>query len=227
MKIHYKQVISPFAGLLITMILIHAGCGGGDHIKKAEIVFPEIKLDSTYLFNGISLDGWEITNFGPQGPVSVSGGEIILGAGDGCTGITYTGKVPLKEYEISLEARRREGNDFFCGLTFPVENNFCTFIAGGWGGTVTGLSCIDGKDASENETTTMRNFEKNRWYAIRLLVTVKRIEVWIDEEKVVDFESEGKKLSIRPEVNLSKPLGVASWNTTAGIRNIRLREAGR
>ncbi|MBE3084634.1 MAG: hypothetical protein IMZ64_00270, partial [Bacteroidetes bacterium] len=39
------------------------------------------------LFDGKSLQGWEITNFGPQGPVYVSGGEIILGMGDGCTGI--------------------------------------------------------------------------------------------------------------------------------------------
>ncbi|HUX97041.1 MAG TPA: DUF1080 domain-containing protein [Bacteroidales bacterium] len=219
-----KLISFPFVVLLSVIILVAAGCRGGDHKTKAEPVIPEKKFDSTYLFNGISLDGWEITNFGPQGPVSVSGGEIILGMGDGCTGINYTREVPSKDYEISLEVRRREGNDFFCGLTFPVGNNFCTFIAGGWGGPITGLSCIDGKDASENETTTMRNFEKNRWYAIRLSVVENKIEVWIDEEKVVDFLTDGKKLSIRPEVNLSKPLGIASWNTTAGIRNIRLKD---
>lgn len=182
--------------------------------------------DSTLIFNGVTLDGWEVTNFGPQGPVSVSGGEIILGMGDGCTGITYTRDIPVTDYEISLEARRKEGNDFFCGLTFPVGKDFCTFIAGGWGGTTVGLSCIDGKDAAENETTTMRNFDKNRWYAIRLKVSGSRIEAWIDEEKVIDLETNGRRISIRPEVNLSKPLGLASWNTTAGVRNIRMEVKG-
>ena len=226
-KLWHMHLRSCCLVFLFVIIIATIGCRGGGHDKNAETVTPDLKLDSTYLFNGISLDGWDITNFGPQGPVTVSGGEIILGTGDGCTGITFTGKIPLNNYEISLEARRKEGNDFFCGLTFPAGNNFCTFIAGGWGGAVTGLSCIDGKDASENETTSMHNFEKNRWYGIRLSVGENRIEVWIDDEKVVDFLSKGRKLSIRPEVNLSKPLGIASWYTTAGIRNIRLIEAGK
>jgi len=211
-----------FIGLL-TLLVCRSGSFGPDD-RKAAVPFDN---DSTLIFNGTTLDGWEVTNFGPQGPVSVSGGEIILGMGDGCTGITYTRDIPLTDYEITLEARRKEGNDFFCGLTFPVGNDFCTLIAGGWGGTTVGLSCIDGKDASENETSVMRNFDKNRWYTIRLLVTGSRIEAWIDEEKVVDMETKGRRISIRPEVNLSKPLGIASWNTTAGIRKIKLVDRSR
>lgn len=213
--------VVAFIGLLALL-----GCGSGSSGPIDQEAGVAVETDSNLIFNGISLDGWEVTNFGPQGPVSVSGGEIILGMGDGCTGVTYTRDFPLTNYEITLEARRKEGNDFFCGLTFPVGNDFCTFIAGGWGGTTVGLSCIDGKDAAENETTTMRNFERNRWYSIRLMVTGNRIEAWIDEEKVVDVDTKGRKVSIRPEVTLSKPLGIASWNTTAGIRKIRV-ESGK
>lgn len=204
---------------LLTLI----SCRGRTTEQNNLIAVESGQPDSTYIFNGRSLEGWEVTDFGPQGPVSVSGGEIILGIGDGCTGITSTRDIPEINYEVFLEARRKEGNDFFCGLTFPVGKDFCTFIAGGWGGTTVGLSCIDGKDASENETTSLHRFEKSRWYMIRLVVTGKKIEAWIDEEKVVDFETGGKKISVRPEVELSKPLGIASWNTTAGIRNIRLK----
>jgi hypothetical protein len=199
-----------------------------ESVESVESVDSD-RPDSIFIFNGRSLDGWTITNFGPQGPVSVSGEEIILGIGDGCTGITYTRNIPVMNYEVTLEARRKEGNDFFCGLTFPVRNDFCTFIAGGWGGATVGLSCINGKDAAENETTTSRCFVKNRWYMIRLVVTDNKIEAWIDEDKVVDLITAGKNLSVRPEVTLSKPFGIASWNTTAGIRNIRIRmlsEAG-
>jgi hypothetical protein len=40
---------------------------------------------------------------------------------------------------------------------------------------------------------------------------------------VVDFVKGEKKLSVRPEVELSKPFGIASWTTTAAVKNIRLR----
>jgi hypothetical protein len=205
--------------ILLTLI----SCKGRSTVQDIVKVVESRQIDTTNIFDGVTLDGWEITNFGPQGPVSVSGGEIILGMGDGCTGVTYTREIPAINYEITLEARRREGNDFFCGLTFPVGKDFCTFIAGGWGGTTTGLSCINGKDAAENETTSLYSFEKNRWYSIRMVVTDDKIEAWIDEVKVVDFETRGKRISVRPEVELSKPLGIASWNTTAGIRNIKMK----
>lgn len=210
------------ATYLIQMIILLAGCScgpGGPSPKKAEIVQ---ELDSSYLFDGKTLKGWEITDFGTQGPVYVSGGRIILGMGDGGTGITWKGDFPRQDYMVTLEAMRQDGNDFFCGMTFPVGKNPCTLIVGGWGGMVVGLSSIDGMDASENETMTLKNFDKGRWYRIILRVTEKTIEAWIDNEKVVDFTIGDSALSIRPEVELSKPFGIASWRTTAAIRNIRL-----
>ncbi len=207
---------------LICLIII-SGCSGNKSAKKTEPVALAAKQDTSYLFDGKTLDGWEITNFGPQGPVYVSGNEIILGMGDGCTGITWEKAFPRTGYEVSLDAKRVAGNDFFCGITFPVGKSPCSLIIGGWGGATVGLSSIDGKDASENETTTIRNFDKNRWYHIRLIVTDEFIRSWIDSDRVVDFAIDNKKLSIRPEVDLSRPFGIASWNTTAAIRNIHLQ----
>ena len=85
-----------------------------------------------------------------------------------------------------------------------------------------GLSSINGIDASENETSTLRQFEKERWYRIRLRVTGDIIKAWIDDEIVIDFAIGNNLLSIRPEVELSRPFGIASWRTTAAIRNIRV-----
>lgn len=175
------------------------------------------------LFDGKTLNGWEITDFGPQGPVSVEDYAIILGMGEGATGVTRAKDFPRVNYEVSLEAQRVEGYDFFCGMTFPVKKDPCTLIVGGWGGTVVGLSSIDGLDASENETTLMRSFTNGRWYHIRLRVTADSIRAWIDGENVVDFDIGTHKLSIRPEVELSKPFGICSWYTTAALRNIRLK----
>lgn len=202
--------------------LLFAGCSSGQKGKKTGQSAEVIPGDTTLLFDGSTLDGWEITNFGPQGPVYVSGGKIILDMGDGCTGITWKRNFPDINYEVTLEAMRIEGNDFFCGLTFPVGKDPCTLIVGGWGGTIVGLSTIDGMDASENETSSLRQFEKNRWYNIRLRVTETSIKAWIDNESVVDFTIGDEILSVRPEVELSKPFGIASWRTMAAIRNVRV-----
>ena len=203
--------------LILICLIIHPGCSDKNSSKKESVTLQQTS-DTSMLFDGKSLDGWEITNFGPQGPVYVSGDEIILGMGDGCTGITWKKAFPRTGYEVSLDAMRVAGNDFFCGMTFPAGNDPCSLIIGGWGGATVGLSSIDGKDAAENETTTIRNFDKNRWYHIRLAVTDEFIKSWIDSDKVVDFMIGNKKLSIRPEVELSRPFGIASWNTTAAIK---------
>lgn len=209
-------------------VLFLIGCTGGhkrqkeqNEVKKEQVV-PEIEKDSSFLFNGKTLDGWEITNFGPQGPVYVSGSEIILGMGDGCTGITWKKDFPRVNYKVTLDARRVEGNDFFCGITFPVGKEYCSLIIGGWAGATVGLSCINGLDAAENETTRLMNFEKNRWYNICLEVKEDEIKASIDSVLVVDFRKGSKRLSIRPEVELSKPFGIASWNTRAALKNIRV-----
>jgi hypothetical protein len=219
-KTHF---ICPFCtGLLFLAAL--TGCSGGHKPHKPDPTVQVNSIDTNLLFDGKSLNGWEITNFGPQGPVYVSGGEIILCMGDGCTGITFKRDFPEINYEVSLDARKIDGNDFFCGMTFPVGKDPCTLIIGGWGGTTVGLSSIDGMDASENETTTLRKFEKNQWYHIRLSVTPGDIQAWIDSTRVVDLKITGRKLSIRPEVELSKPFGIASWRTTAALRNIRVEK---
>lgn len=205
------------------VILILVSCRGG---QKGNTGAPGNKTsisDITIDFDGNPYKGWEITNFGPQGPVYVSGTDIILGMGEGCTGITWKGNFPVINYEVSLDARRIEGNDFFCGLTFPVGKESCTLIAGGWGGTTVGLSSIDGLDASDNSTRTLMKFDKNRWYHIRLAVTPTNIEAWIDSLRVVDFSTVNRKLSVRPEVELSKPFGISSWNTTAALRNVQVK----
>jgi len=175
------------------------------------------------LFDGTSLGRWKPTSFGGEGDVRIEQGTILLERGNDLTGITWTGPLDRLNYEIAVEARRVSGNDFFCGLTFPVGDAYCSFIVGGWAGAVTGLSTLDGLDASENETTTIRNFEDQQWYAVRVRVTTDRIQAWIDDAAWADVKTAGRRIGIRPEVDASRPLGIASWRTTATLRNIRVR----
>ncbi|MEX0977428.1 MAG: DUF1080 domain-containing protein [Pirellulales bacterium] len=178
------------------------------------------------LFDGKSLTGWKKTAFGGEGDVEVKDGRIVLHAGNPMTGITWTGDYPKVDYEISLQAMRATGSDFFCGLTFPVGDSPCSFIVGGWGGGVVGLSSLDGSDASENETTRYQEFENGRWYTIRVKVAAEKIEAWIDDKQMVDVQTKDRRISIRLEVELSRPLGIASYTTTAELRDVKLKRLG-
>ena len=175
------------------------------------------------LFDGKTLTGLKITDFAGHGEVKVDDGKLILEMGV-MTGVTWTSQIPRMNYEVSLEAMRVEGSDFFCGLTFPVGKDPCSLIVGGWGGGVVGLSSLDGEDAANNETTQYMNFQKGRWFLIQLRVRPDRIQAWIDQELIVDVVTTGKRISIRSEVEESMPFGVASWATTAALRNIKIRQ---
>ena len=203
--------------------LITAGAAGRvlAHGRGASELVPDGDWQS--LFDGQSLGQWKPTEFGGEGVVKVEDGRIVLAMGGDLTGVTWTGQVPTVNYEVELQAMRLAGGDFFCGLTFPVKASHCSFIVGGWAGTVVGLSSLNGLDASENSTTVRRRFENDRWYTIRVRVTESRIQAWIDDEQLVDVDTTGKRISVRAEVLDSRPLGIASWRTKAALRNIRLR----
>ena len=183
------------------------------------------KSKPAILFDGKSLDGWRIidqVDFERHGDVGLSEGAAVLNAGKPATGIAWKGDFPRSNYEVSLEAKRIEGSDFFCGITFPVGEEYCTLIVGGWGGGVVGLSNIDGMSAIENETTDYREFELNRWYPIRLRVSDARIEVWLEGKQIVDVDRDGHEFGIWWEQEPARPFGIASWYTSAALKNIRL-----
>jgi hypothetical protein len=175
------------------------------------------------LLDGQSLDGWKIADVGGQGEVTVEGGVVSLGMGADLTGITYTRDFPTCDYEFQMEARRVEGVDFFGTVTFPVGDSFCSLVVGGWGGSIVGISCINGSSANENETTKYLRFAKGQWYRVRIVVQSDRIQAWIDDQQVVDLETAHRQLSTRVEVYRCQPLGVASWVTRAELRHLRYR----
>ncbi|MBL8826982.1 MAG: DUF1080 domain-containing protein [Planctomycetaceae bacterium] len=176
------------------------------------------------LFDGKTLTGWKISDYAGHGDVTVKDGAIHCDTGEHLSGIATTRdkELPKMNYEISLEAMRVDGGDFFCGLTFPVGKSACSFIVGGWGGTVTGISSLDGQDASENDTTGGSFFDNKRWYRIRTRVTPNRIQCWIDKERVVNVDTTDREISIRIGVEPSLPWGLATWQTAAAWRKIQV-----
>ncbi|MCS1412186.1 MAG: hypothetical protein M2R45_05390 [Verrucomicrobia subdivision 3 bacterium] len=187
---------------------------------------PDLKAkDWKPLFDGESLKGWMITDFAGHTVPKVEDGNLVIPAGLALGGVNVTNAPPKMNFELTLEAKKIDGNDFFCCLTFPYGDSYCSFVVGGWGGGIIGISSVDGMDASENDTTDYMMFEKNRWYRITVRVTPKKIETWIDEDKMVDLKTTGRKISMRfGEIEESVPLGIATWMTSAALRDIRIRK---
>lgn len=180
--------------------------------------------ESTSLFDGKALGSWKPITFGGEGEVSVVNGAIRLDRGNDLTGVVWTGKLPGPSYRVQMEAMRVDGSDFFCAVTFPVGRSHCTFVVGGWGGTVVGFSSLDGLDASENETSHTVTFENRHWYQVAVDVTPTHIKGLIDGKVVAEVAIAGKDVDVRIEMLSCRPLGIASWRTVADIRNITLEE---
>lgn len=179
------------------------------------------------LFNGKSLDDWEMVDVGGSGQVELEGGLMLINQGENISGAVYkkAATLPMVNYEITLEAKRMQGVDFFVGLTFPVGDakHCATLICGGWGGSVTGISSIDGLDASENNTSSYQRYKDNEWYPIKLRVTAKNLSVWVGDKQVIDEDIEGKKIGVRPgPIESYLPLSFTTYSTMAAIRNVKL-----
>ncbi len=164
---------------------------------------------------------WVEADFGRPGKVWVEDKVLFIERGNDMTGVRWRGPLVRKDYELILDAMRVEGEDFFCGLTFPVGEDPCSLILGGWGGSLVGLSSIDYADAANNMTARNITFENNRWYRVRVRVYGEKNEAWLDDKKIVDLVTTNRQIGIRWEMDVCVPLGIATWQTTGAIRNMK------
>ena len=226
---HFRCLLTLlFAGpfFLAGMALADDKAAAVKHDRKAAVSGDEKAVDKDGwkpLFNGKDLEGWKVTEFGGQGEVTVVDGEVVISQGADLSGLHTEQEIPKSNYEVQFEAQRAAGSDFFAGLTFPVKDSYCSLIVGGWGGGVCGISSLSGMDASENETTSYQQFDKGKWYKVRLVVRDDHINAWIDDKQIVDVDTTGQKIGVRFEVERSKPFGFSTYQTTGRLKNARIR----
>lgn len=169
---------------------------------------------------------WKVAEkhyFDKHGQVSITDHVLTLEAGAKGTGVAANFSVPRVNYELTFDARRMSGSDFFCGLTFPFEQQQATLIFGGWGGKTVGISNIDRFSAIENMTSQTVDFEEGRWYTFHFKVQEESIELFIDGERLFWLDPIDRKFETWWEQRPMEPLGFASWSSTGEIRNLKLR----
>ena len=180
------------------------------------------------------IQDWEAASFGGDGAIEFKKIEkagdakhedqlIEFAPGDPLTGIRWTGPLPRENYELRLQARRVEGFDFFVAVTFPVGQEHCSFVLGGWGGGILGISSINGDDAANNQTTQYKDFKNGQWYQVRIRVDEKAIMCWIDDEEWVNVERGRNSFDIRIEMDPCLPLGLANFQCNSEIKSVQLR----
>ena len=221
-----------------TLLLALSGCRQKQATSEQTPTIPEVPPTTAEAM--IAGDGWvNMETMAPGKWVGIESATDLnwneetrvmrIGVGTDLNGLRWSGELPTVPYAVELEARRMSGSDFFCGLTFPVRNGneFVSLILGGWGGNIVGISSIDGLDASENSSGSRYEFEDQRWYRIRVEVGDERLQVWIDDQQVIDAYTEEQKLSLRPgPIEQCAPFGLATWMTSAEVRGVKWRRLG-
>lgn len=229
------KAIVPFRNFLLVLApLVCVSCASGrapsEPATRPAATRPLAKTSHSsdqILFDGKTLKNWKSTDFGGQGEVEVEDGKIIVHSGASLSGVNWTGPaLPTDNFEIEFDAMKLDGSDFFVGLTFPYKKDYASLIMGGWGGSIVGLSSINGSDAANNDSATSRDFKKNQWYHVRLRATPTKIQAWLNDENdpFLDVDTTDKTISTRSDIDAAKPLGLSTYQTSAAYKNIILRK---
>ena len=177
-----------------------------------------------------NMDQWQPIEFGGEGDVFFKDGVLNLDYGNPLTGVKYAGDIQTlfgeaqENYAITLQAQRVEGVDMFLGLTFPVgKDGHVSLVIGGWAGAITGISNLDGLNASENVTTQYHAFEDKRWYQVKVLVKEETIQCWLDDIKLVDIKrADFTTYDTHGAVIDSKPFGMFSYGTWGQVKDLKV-----
>ncbi len=145
----------------------------------------------------------------------VDGSELVQEAIEPEVRLTF-GDPNWSDYEISLEAQKIDGNEGFLVL-FRVKSDrdYYWLNIGGWGNTATAIErSIDNRRRAISSFRPIR-VEQGRWYKIRVRCEGRRIQAWLNEGLILDFNDD-------ENAHLIGKVGIGTWMTKARFRNIKV-----
>jgi hypothetical protein len=173
------------------------------------------------LFNGKSLDGWECDPPALASHWKVEKGELVGENPDQKGSILWTNRT-YKDYELKLDYITLTG-DYDTGV-FPRGNGLQVQIGISRSLQRDMTGCIyapkDERGAYPGQTDKVDEFHKvGEWNRLRIIVTGKRIQTFLNGEPFVDYEA--------IVINDEGPVGLqlhGNVHMAVKFRNIRIRE---
>lgn len=154
---------------------------------------------------------------GPAGNWFVADGAVVQESLADNVRLVF-GDPDWTDYEYTVEARKTGGNEGFL-ILFRVESDddFYWYNLGGWGNT---RHALERGVSGEGRWHTVEpgregNIETDRWYRVRVRCEGPHLQVWLDNQKLLDFRD-----TTHP--HLRGRVGVGTWVTSAQYRNLRV-----
>jgi len=152
------------------------------------------------------------------GQWSVRDGQIVQEGMGTNVRLTF-GDENWTDYEYTLEAKKTGGQEGFL-ILFRVKNDkdFYWCNLGGWNNErhalERGLTAQNGWGPIGPQPRG--RIETEKWYAIKVRCEGRRFQVWLGEERVIDFTDDER-------AHLSGKVGVGTWATQATFRNLKVQ----
>ncbi len=143
---------------------------------------------------------------------------VLAQQGTGADVRLVFGQPDWSDYEFTLEARKTGGDEgFLIILRARSDKEFYWANLGGWRNAGHALERgIKGQDRWGPVTPRRAGrIEADRWYRIRARCKGRRIQVWLDDELVLDYTDDGRGPA-------EGRAGVGTWNTQAQFRNFKV-----
>ncbi len=145
---------------------------------------------------------------------SVAGDRLVQKGREPDIRLTF-GDPACRDYEYALEARKTGGDEGFLILFRVVdEKRFYWANLGGWHNEWHGLERGDGDHRRGAGRRVKGSIETGKWYRIRVRCEASRVQVWLDDQQVLDFTD--------PKAYMTGGVGVGTWATQAEFRNVRV-----
>lgn len=154
---------------------------------------------------------------GNAGHWSIEGNEIMQSNISENIRLVF-GNPQWRDYEYTLEAKKKRGSEGFLIMFRVAEaDQFYWYNLGGWNNQRHALEKgVKGARWSVVGPGVEGKIETDSWYRIRVRCEGRRIQIWLDDEQVLDFTDEQGP-------HLAGAVGLGTWNTAAMYRNIRIK----
>jgi alpha-N-arabinofuranosidase len=124
------------------------------------------------------------------------------------------GNVNWQNYEFTLQAKKDGGSEGFLILFRANGENFYWCNLGGWGNTLHAIEKgIPGVRWGVFGSQISGSIQTGRWYDIRIRCEGNHFQVWLDGNKLFDFNDN------TATAHLTGQVGIGTWVTQARYRN--------